>query len=144
MADKIALTGIKPSGTPHIGNYLGMIRPALELAEQYQALYFIADYHALTTVKDGGTLRRLSYDVAATWLALGLDPEKVIFYRQSDIPEVPEFTWILSCFTSKGLLNRAHAYKASTDENIAAGLPPEAGINSGLFFYPVLMRVVCL
>jgi len=139
MTNKITLTGIKPSGTPHIGNYLGMIRPALELAEQYQALYFIADYHALTTVKDGETLRRLSYDVAATWLALGLDPEKVIFYRQSDIPEVPEFTWILSCFTSKGLLNRAHAYKASTDENVAAGLPPDEGINSGLFFYPVLM-----
>lgn len=139
MANKITLTGIKPSGTPHIGNYLGMIRPALELAEQYQALYFIADYHALTTVKDGSLLRQLSYEVAATWLALGLDPEKVIFYRQSDIPEVPEFTWILACFTSKGLLNRAHAYKALTDENVAAGLPPDEGINSGLFFYPVLM-----
>jgi tryptophanyl-tRNA synthetase len=139
MANKITLTGIKPSGTPHIGNYLGMIRPALELAEQYQALYFIADYHALTTVKDGEALRRLSYDVAATWLALGLDPEKVIFYRQSDIPETPEFTWILSCFTSKGLLNRAHAYKAAMDENLAKGFPSDEGINSGLFFYPVLM-----
>jgi tryptophanyl-tRNA synthetase len=139
MANKITLTGIKPSGTPHIGNYLGMIRPALELAEQYQALYFIADYHALTTVKDGEALRRLSYDVAATWLALGLDPEKVIFYRQSDIPETPEFTWILSCFTSKGLLNRAHAYKAAMDENLVKGFPADEGINSGLFFYPVLM-----
>jgi tryptophanyl-tRNA synthetase len=139
MADKIALTGIKPSGTPHVGNYLGMIRPALELARQYQALYFIADFHALTTVKIGDELRRLSYDVAATWLALGLDPQKVVFFRQSDIPEVMEFTWILSCFTAKGLLNRAHAYKASVDENLAAGNPPDEGINSGLYFYPVLM-----
>ncbi|HLE53164.1 MAG TPA: tryptophan--tRNA ligase [Anaerolineales bacterium] len=139
MSNKIALTGIKPSGTPHIGNYLGMIRPALELAKQYQALYFIADYHALTTVKDGPTLKRLTYDVAATWLALGLDPDKVIFYRQSDIPEVMEFTWILACFTSKGLLNRAHAYKDAVDENIAAGLSPDEGINAGLYSYPVLM-----
>jgi tryptophanyl-tRNA synthetase len=139
MTDKISLTGIKPSGTPHIGNYLGMIRPALELAERYQALYFIADYHALTTVKESETLRKLTYDVAATWLALGLDPERVIFYRQSDIPEVMELTWILACFTAKGLLNRAHAYKDAVDENVAAGLSPDEGINAGLFFYPVLM-----
>jgi len=139
MSKGIALTGIKPSGTPHIGNYLGMIRPALELAKKYQALYFIADYHALTTVKDQETLKRLTYDVAATWLALGLDPDKVILYRQSDIPEVMELTWILSCFTSKGLLNRAHAYKAAVDENMAIGLSPDEGINSGLFFYPALM-----
>lgn len=136
---KIALTGIKPSGTPHIGNYLGMIRPALELAQKYQALYFIADYHALTTVKDGQAMKQLTYDVAATWLALGLDPNKVIFYRQSDIPEVTEFTWILACFTAKGLLNRAHAYKASVDDNLTAGLPPDEGINAGLYSYPVLM-----
>ncbi|MEJ2352423.1 MAG: tryptophan--tRNA ligase, partial [Anaerolineales bacterium] len=102
MPRKIALTGIKPSGTPHIGNYLGMIRPALELARENLALYFIADYHALTTVKDGETMKYLTYEVAATWLALGLDPQKVIFFRQSDIPEVTELTWILSCFTSKG------------------------------------------
>ena len=138
-AGKIALTGIKPSGTPHIGNYLGMIRPALELAQKYQALYFIADYHAITTVKDGPTMKQLTYDVAATWLALGLDPDKVIFFRQSDIPEVTEFTWILACFTAKGLLNRAHAYKASVDDNLAAGLPPDEGINAGLYGYPVLM-----
>ncbi len=139
MGDKIALTGIKPSGTPHIGNYLGMIRPALDLAERYQALYFIADYHALTTVKNGKELKELTYEVAATWLALGLDPEKVVFYRQSDIPEVTELTWILACFTPKGLLNRAHAYKAAVDENLAAGESPDEGINAGLFFYPVLM-----
>jgi tryptophanyl-tRNA synthetase len=139
MSNKIALTGIKPSGTPHIGNYLGMIQPALELAKEYQALYFIADYHALTTVKDADSLKQLTYDVAATWLALGLDPEKVVFYRQSDVPEVMELTWIISCFTAKGLLNRAHAYKAAVDENISVGLSPDEGINSGLFFYPALM-----
>jgi tryptophanyl-tRNA synthetase len=139
MADKISLTGIKPSGTPHVGNYLGMIRPALELARTYQALYFIADYHALTTVRDKETMRYQTFEVAATWLALGLDPEKVIFYRQSDIPEVLELTWILSCFTAKGLLNRAHAYKAATDENTAAGKPLDEGINTGLYLYPVLM-----
>lgn len=136
---KISLTGIKPSGTPHIGNYLGMIHPALELAKTYQALYFIADYHALTTVRDGDELRHLTYEVAATWLALGLDPEDVIFFRQSDIPELFELTWILGCFTPKGLLNRAHAYKAAVDENLSAGRDPDAGVNTGLFTYPVLM-----
>jgi len=139
MSNEIALTGIKPSGTPHIGNYLGMIKPALDLAKEFQALYFIADYHALTTGKDPDNLKRLTYDVAATWLALGLDPEKVILYRQSDIPEVMELTWILACFTSKGLLNRAHAYKAEVDENLSKGLSSDEGINSGLFFYPALM-----
>lgn len=139
MTNEIALTGIKPSGTPHIGNYLGMNRPALELAQKYQAMYFIADYHALTTVKNGDDLRRLTYDVAATWLALGLDPDKVIFYRQSDIPEVMELTWILACFTPKGLLNRAHAYKAAVDTNIEKGESPDEKINAGLFFYPTLM-----
>jgi tryptophanyl-tRNA synthetase len=139
MSNKITLTGIKPSGTPHIGNYLGMIRPALELAKEYQAFYFIADYHALTTVRDPETMSELTYDVAATWLALGLDPDQVVFYRQSDIPEVMELTWILACFTAKGLLNRAHAYKAAVDENVEKGLNPDQGINSGLFFYPALM-----
>lgn len=136
---KISLTGIKPSGTPHIGNYLGMIRPALELVQTYQAMYFIADYHALTTVRESETLRYQTYEVAATWLALGLDPDEVIFYRQSDIPEVMELTWILSCFTAKGLLNRAHAYKAAVEENLAAGRNEDEGINAGLYGYPVLM-----
>jgi tryptophanyl-tRNA synthetase len=135
----IALTGIKPTGRPHIGNYLGMYRPALSLMENYLGMYFVADYHALTTMNDPGTLRSLVYEVAASWLALGLDPEKAIFFRQSDIPEIPEFTWILSCFTSKGLLNRAHAYKAAVDENLELGRDPDEGINAGLFYYPVLM-----
>ncbi len=135
----IALTGIKPTGKPHIGNYLGMHRPALSLMEDYLGLYFVADYHALTTMNDPERLREMVYEVAASWLALGLDPEKAVFFRQSDIPEIPEFTWILSCFTSKGLLNRAHAYKAAVDANLELGRDPDEGINAGLFYYPVLM-----
>ena len=135
----IALTGIKPTGRPHIGNYLGMYRPALDLMQKYQGMYFVADYHALTTMHDPETLKDLVYEVAASWLALGLDPDEAIFFRQSDIPEIPEFTWILSCFTSKGLLNRAHAYKAAVDENLELTRDPDEGINAGLFYYPVLM-----
>ena len=136
---QIALTGIKPTGQPHIGNYLGMIKPALELAENYQALYFIADYHALTTVKNKKELQNLTYQVTATWLALGLDPDEVIFFRQSDIPEVFELAWVLACFTAKGLLNRAHAYKTIVEDNVAAGREEDKGINTGLYTYPVLM-----
>ena len=136
---QIALSGIKPTGTLHIGNYLGMIKPALDLIEKYQTLYFVADYHALTTLKDKDRLNLYVYDVAATLLALGLDTEKVIFFRQSDIPEIFELTWILNCFTPKGLLNRAHAYKAAVDANLSAGRQPDADINAGLYNYPVLM-----
>lgn len=136
---QIALTGLKPSGAPHIGNYLGMLKPSLELAEKFQALYFIPDYHALTTVRDRKQLADLTYQAAATWLALGLNPDEGIIYRQSDIPEVFELAWALSCFTAKGLLNRAHAYKAIVDDNIAAGREADKNINIGLFTYPVLM-----
>jgi len=136
---KIALTGIKPTGIPHIGNYLGMIKPALELVQHYRAFYFIADYHALTTQRDPEMLNRQIFEVAAMWLALGLDPEKVVFFRQSDVPEVFELTWILSCLTAKGLLNRAHAYKAAVDENIRQGRSEDDNINAGLYNYPVLM-----
>ena len=136
---QIALTGIKPTGQPHIGNYLGMIKPALELAQDYQALYFIADYHALTTVKNKKELEDLTYQVTATWLALGLNPDNVIFFCQSDIPEVFELAWVLACFTSKGLLNRAHAYKTIVEDNVAAGREEDKGINTGLYTYPVLM-----
>jgi tryptophanyl-tRNA synthetase len=136
---KIALTGIKPTGTPHLGNYIGMIKPALELAQSFQTFYFIADYHALTTTRDRNQLKNRIYGVAATWLALGLDPERVVFYRQSDIREIFEFEWILACFTSKGLLNRAHAYKAAVAENLSAGKSADDNINTGLYNYPVLM-----
>ena len=136
---QIALSGIKPTGTLHIGNYLGMIKPAIDLIQNYQTLYFVADYHALTTLKDKDTLNQNVYDVAATLLALDLDPQKVIFFRQSDIAEIFEFTWILNCFTGKGLLNRAHAYKAAVDDNLRIGKRPDAEINAGLYHYPVLM-----
>lgn len=137
--NSISLTGIKPSGAPHIGNYLGMIQPALQLAKSYQAYYFIADYHALTAVEDRNSLQRHIYEVAAAWLSLGLDPDKVVFYRQSDVPEVFELAWILACHAAKGLLNRAHAYKSAVDRNVAIQKPADADVNAGLFFYPVLM-----
>jgi len=136
---KIALTGIKPTGELHIGNYFGAIRPALELAQEYDARYFIADYHALNQIRDPQELHHHIRQVAAGWLAAGLDPEKVIFYRQSSIPEVFELTTQLMAFTSKGLMNRAHAYKAAVQENTEKGADPDAGINMGLFTYPVLM-----
>ena len=136
---KLALTGIKPTGTPHLGNYLGLIKSALELARSFQAFYFIADYHALTTTRNRNQLSHQIYEVAATWLALGLDPEQVVFYRQSDIKEIFEFAWILACFTSKGLLNRAHVYKAAVEENLGAGKRADDNINTGLYNYPVLM-----
>ncbi|MDR2738217.1 MAG: tryptophan--tRNA ligase [Treponema sp.] len=136
---KISLTGIKPTGTLHIGNYFGAIKPALELAKEYDARYFIADYHALNTVKERAELSALIRQVAAGWLASGLDPEKVIFYRQSSVPETFELTTALMAFTAKGLMNRAHAYKAAVQDNIEKGDDPDAGINMGLYTYPVLM-----
>ncbi len=142
MKEKIILTGVKPTGMPHIGNYLGAIRPALKLASQpgTRTYLFIADYHSLTSVHDPKTLREMTYEVAATWLACGLNPEQVCFYRQSDISEIFELNWILSCFTPKGLMNRAHAYKAKVQENMEQGKEdPDFGVNMGLFNYPILM-----
>jgi tryptophanyl-tRNA synthetase len=136
---KISLTGIKPTGILHIGNYFGAIRPALELTREYDARYFIADYHALNTIKDPGELSSLIRQVAAGWLAAGLDPEKTIFYRQSSVPETFELTTQLMAFTAKGLMNRAHAYKAAVQANTDRGDDPDGGINMGLFTYPVLM-----
>jgi tryptophanyl-tRNA synthetase len=136
------LTGIKPTGTPHVGNYLGAIRPALRSADDpaLEACYFIADYHALTTVHDRTDLDRLIHEVAATWLACGLDPARTLFYRQSAVPEIFELAWILSCFTSKGWMNKAHAYKARVAEAEAAGdADVDAGISMGVYSYPVLM-----
>jgi tryptophanyl-tRNA synthetase len=133
------LTGVKPTAMPHLGNYLGAMRPALQAAEGHRAMLFIADYHALTTMKDAAELRRLTYEVAATWLAIGLDPDRVIIYRQSDIPETFELFWLLCCATPKGLMNRAHAYKAMLDENAELGRDPDAGVNMGIYDYPVLM-----
>ncbi|MBS4219918.1 tryptophan--tRNA ligase [Bacillus sp. FJAT-49711] len=138
---KTILTGIKPTGKIHLGNYIGAIKPALELAmvEDYQAAYFIADYHGLTKIHDADEFRQLSYGIAATWLALGLDPEKVIFYRQSDVPEIFELNWILACFSPKGLMNRAHAYKAIVESNKQVDKDADFGVNMGVFTYPILM-----
>lgn len=135
----MAVTGIQSSGRPHLGNHLGMIRPALALAGRHDAYYFIADAHALTTLRDGEALRRHTHELAAAWLALGLDPRRMTLYRQSDVPEVFELTWVLACHTGKGLLNRAHAYKAAASANQAAGRPSDQGVNAGVFAYPLLM-----
>ena len=141
MATTRFLTGITPSGTPHLGNYAGMMRPALAATHTpgVENFYFLADYHALIKCQDPARVHRSTLEIAATWLACGLDPERVVFYRQSDIPEIPELTWFLTCVTGKGLLNRAHAYKAAQDKNHEAGRDSDDGISAGLFMYPVLM-----
>ena len=135
------LTGITTTGTPHLGNFVGSIRPsvAASLRPGVQSFYFLADYHALIKCEDPARIQRSTLEIAASWLAAGLDPEKVTFYRQSDIPETTELTWLLTCVTGKGLLNRAHAYKAAQDKNAAAGREPDDGVTAGLFMYPVLM-----
>ena len=112
---------ITTSGTPHLGNYAGAIRPAVQASTQpgVDAFFFLADYHALIKCDDPARVARSRLEIAATWLAVGLDPDRVTFYRQSDIPEIPELSWLLTCVTAKGLMNRAHAYKASVDQNVA-------------------------
>lgn len=135
------LTGITTTGTPHLGNYVGAIRPAVAASRRadVDAFYFMADYHALIKSDDAARIERSRLEIAASWLAAGLDPARVTFYRQSDIPEIPELTWFLTCIASKGMLNRAHAYKAAVDKNAAAGEDADAGITAGLYMYPVLM-----
>ena len=141
MTPQRFLTGITTSGTPHLGNYVGSIRPSVRASQRadVQSFYFLADYHALIKVEDPARIQRSTLEIAASWLACGLNPERVTFYRQSDIPEIPELTWFLTCVLGKGVLNRAHAYKASVDKNTAAGLDPDADVSAGLFMYPVLM-----
>lgn len=139
MSEKVVLTGIKPTGMPHLGNYLGAIKPALKLAESYDARYFIADYHSLNSIKDPQLLKDYTYEIAACWLACGLDPEKILIYRQSDVPETFELATMIMAFTPKGLMNRAHAYKAQLDRNKEKGKPEDHNINMGLYTYPVLM-----
>ncbi len=135
------LTGITTTGTPHLGNYVGSIRPsvAASTGAGAESFYFLADYHALIKCDEPARIQQSTLEIAASWLAAGLDPERVTFYRQSDIPEIPELTWLLTCVTAKGVLNRAHAYKASVDKNSAAGNDPDADVSAGLFMYPVLM-----
>ena len=141
MSKTRVLTGITTTGTPHLGNYVGAIRPALQAScdANVDAFFFMADYHALIKCDDPARIARSRLEIAATWLAAGLDPARVTFYRQSDIPEIPELTWLLTCVTAKGLMNRAHAYKGATDANLAADEDADAGITMGLFSYPILM-----
>ncbi|HVI24731.1 MAG TPA: tryptophan--tRNA ligase [Xanthomonadaceae bacterium] len=141
MARTRVLTGITTSGTPHLGNYVGAIRPSVAASRRadVESFYFLADYHALIKVSEPARVQRSTLEIAAAWLACGLDPDAVWFYRQSDIPEIPELTWFLSCVAGKGVLNRAHAYKAAVDRNTAEAQDPDAGVTAGLFMYPVLM-----
>lgn len=141
MARHRVLTGITTTGTPHLGNYVGAIRPAIASSqrEDVDAYLFLADYHALIKSQDPTLVAQSSREIAATWLALGLDHESAHFYRQSDIPEITELSWILTCNAAKGLMNRAHAYKASVQANEEAGEDPDYAITMGLFSYPILM-----
>ncbi len=142
MAKTRYLTGITTTGTPHLGNYVGAIRPAILASKDpnIESFYFLADYHGLIKCHDPKQIRQSSLEVAATWLALGLDTENSVFYRQSDVPEILELTWILTCMTAKGLMNRSHAYKAAVQENVQnASKDPDKGVTMGLFSYPILM-----
>ncbi|MBS1212877.1 MAG: tryptophanyl-tRNA synthetase [Proteobacteria bacterium] len=142
MTKTTVLTGITTTGTPHLGNYVGAIRPAIEASHDrnVQPFYFLADYHALIKCQDPERVRQSTLEIAATWLALGLDTQNAVFYRQSDVPEIAELAWILSCVTAKGLMNRAHAYKAAVQANEESGeSDPDKGVTMGLFNYPILM-----
>jgi tryptophanyl-tRNA synthetase len=136
------LTGITTTGTPHLGNYVGAIRPAIEASRHLptnEAFYFLADYHALIKCHDPKKIAQSTLEIAATWLSLGLDPDHVVFYRQSDVPEILELSWVLNCMTAKGLMNRSHAYKAAMQQNVGEGLDPDKGVSMGLYTYPILM-----
>ncbi len=141
MSKHRVLTGITTTGTPHLGNYVGAIRPAIASShdDNVESFLFLADFHALIKCGDPKMLHQSTKEIAATWLALGLDPNKTVFYRQSDIPEIPQLCWILTCLTAKGLMNRAHAYKDAVDKNLAEGEDPDHAITMGLYSYPVLM-----
>ena len=141
MSKQRVLTGITTSGAPHLGNYVGAIRPAVEasLSGEFDSFFFLADYHALIKCQDPAIVHQSTLEIAAAWLALGLDPANVTFYRQSDIPEIPELTWLLTCMTAKGLVNRAHAYKSAVQSNEDNGDDADFGVNMGLFSYPILM-----
>ena len=141
MTKSRILTGITTTGTPHLGNYVGAIKPAIDASqnEGNQSFYFLADYHALIKCQDPELVHRSTVEIAATWLALGLDTSRAVFYRQSDVPEIPELCWMLNCMAAKGLMNRAHAYKAAVANNEESGADPDFGVTMGLYGYPVLM-----
>jgi len=141
MTKQRVLTGITTTGTPHLGNYVGAIRPAIAASQSadVESFYFLADFHALIKCQDPAMVHQSTREIAATWLALGLDTDNAVFYRQSDVPEIPELCWMLTCMAAKGLMNRAHAYKAAVDANAEAGEDPDFGITMGLYSYPILM-----
>ena len=141
MNKQRVLTGITTTGTPHLGNYVGAIRPAIAASQRadVQSFYFLADFHALIKCHDPVLVHQSTREIAATWLALGLDTDNAVFYRQSDVPEIPELCWMLTCMAAKGLMNRAHAYKGAVDINKEAGEDPDFGITMGLYSYPILM-----
>ncbi|ARU26913.1 tryptophan--tRNA ligase [Cellvibrio sp. PSBB006] len=141
MSKQRVLTGITTTGTPHLGNYVGAIRPAIAASQgaDVQSFYFLADFHALIKCHDPVQVHQSTREIAATWLALGLNTDNAIFYRQSDVPEIPQLCWMLTCMAAKGLMNRAHAYKASVDANVDVGEDPDFGITMGLYSYPILM-----
>ena len=141
MHKKRVLTGIKPTGQPHLGNYIGAIRPSIEMSHNtdYENFYFLPNYHGIITIFNPKEIKDFTYEMAASWLALGLNLDNAIFFKQSDIPEIIEITWILACSTSKGLMNRAHAYKAFVDKNRANQKDEDEGVNMGLYNYPILM-----
>lgn len=135
------LTGITTTGSPHLGNYVGAIRPAIRASHEGEHLpfYFLADFHALIKSRDPEQVHQSGMEIAATWLALGLDTDNAVFYRQSDVPEIPELCWLLTCMAAKGLMNRAHAYKAAVQVNVESGEDPDFGVAMGLYSYPILM-----
>lgn len=141
MSKHRVLTGITTTGTPHLGNYVGAIRPAIAASQSadVQSFYFLADFHALIKCHDPVQVHQSTREIAASWLALGLDTDNAVFYRQSDVPEIPELCWMLTCMAAKGLMNRAHAYKAAVDANKEAGEDTDHGITMGLYSYPILM-----
>lgn len=141
MSNKRVLTGITTTGTPHLGNYVGAIRPAIAASQNdnVESYLFLADLHALIKCSEPAQIHQSTKEIAATWLACGLDTSKTVFYRQSDVPEISELCWILTCMTAKGLMNRAHAYKAAVDKNQEDGEDPDYAITMGLYSYPVLM-----
>lgn len=141
MDKERVLTGITTSGTPHLGNYVGAIKPAVIASKnsELDSYFFLADYHALIKSQDPERVRQSTKEIAATWLALGLDTDKCTFYRQSDVPEITELSWILTCLTAKGLMNRAHAYKAAVQANSEEGADADKAVTMGLYSYPILM-----
>lgn len=139
MSEQIVLTGIKPTGTPHLGNYVGALKPLVEMAKTNKTFVFIADLHALNIIHNPKQIKQHTYEIAAILMALGLNLDNATLFRQSDIVQVSQLSTMLMNITPKGLMNRAHSYKAAVDKNIAAGVDTDAGINMGLYTYPILM-----